>query len=124
MSLYWTIDSRQRTVHIVAEGDVSTVDVMAFFDAVEGAKALSYSKLLDGKGGRLAMTKDEMTALAVRIRAHHDQSAMAALAIVANGEQRHEAARLLGAAAGADRPVRVFDDVRSARRWIETRARR
>jgi hypothetical protein len=36
MALYWTIDSRRRTVDVVADGEVSMTDAMAFFDAVEG----------------------------------------------------------------------------------------
>ena len=37
MPLYWTIDSRKRTVDVVADGEVSMADAMAFFEAVEGA---------------------------------------------------------------------------------------
>ena len=43
MALYWTIDSRNRTVDLMADGEVSMADAMAFFDAVEGANALAYS---------------------------------------------------------------------------------
>jgi hypothetical protein len=39
MALYWTIDSRGRGIDVVADGEVSMADSMAFFDAVEGAKA-------------------------------------------------------------------------------------
>ena len=68
MALYWTIDSRKRTVDVVADGDVSMADAMAFFDAVEGANALSYSKLLDGTRARAAMTPDDVLSIIVRIR--------------------------------------------------------
>ena len=44
---------------------------------------------------------------------------MGALAVVATAEQAERIARLLGAAAVADRPMKVFDDVKQARRWIE-----
>jgi hypothetical protein len=52
MALYWTIDSRMRIVDVMADGDVSTADTMAFFDVVEGTNALHYSKLLDGTHAR------------------------------------------------------------------------
>ena len=47
MALYWTIDSRQRSVDVVADGDVTMADAMGFFDAVEGANALSASNILN-----------------------------------------------------------------------------
>jgi len=119
MAIYWTIDSRRRSVELMADGDVSMADAMAFFDAVEGANALSYSKLLDGTRARVAMTPDDVLSIVVRIRALHALGTMGALAVVATAEQAQRIARLLGAAAVADRPMKLFDDVKQARRWLE-----
>ena len=44
---------------------------------------------------------------------------MGALAIVATAEQTVVFARLLGALASAKRPIRVFENPRQARNWIE-----
>lgn len=118
MALYWTIDSRKRTVDLMAEGEVSMADAMAFFDAIEGANALSYSKLLDGTRARTVMTPDDALSIVVRIRGLHALGTMGALAVVATAEQAQRIARLLGAAAVADRPMKVFDDVKQARRWL------
>lgn len=106
MALYWTIDSRRHAVDVVADGEVSMTDAMAFFDAVEGANALPYSKLLDGTRACAAMTPDDVLSIIVRIRGLHVLGTMGALAVVATAEQ-------------ADRPMKVFDDVKQARRWIE-----
>ena len=119
MTLHWTIDSRRRTVEVVAEGDVSMADAMIFFDAVEGAEALTYSKLLDGTRARAAMTPDDLLSIIVRIRGLHALGTMGALAVVATAEQAQRIARLPGAAAVADRPMKVFEDVKLARRWLE-----
>ena len=119
MPIYWTIDSRKRTVDVVAEGEVSMADAMAFFDAVEGADALPYSKLLDGTRACAAMTPEDLLSIIVRIRGLHALGTMGALAVVATAEQAQRIARLLGAAAVADRPMKVFDDVKPARRWLE-----
>lgn len=124
MPLHWMIDSRLRTVEVTAEGDVTLAQAMAFFDAIEGAGALAYSKLLDGIRGRAAMTPDEVIAVAVRIRAQHGLSHMGALAIVVSPEQAEKFIRVIGAAAVADRPLKVFDDVRPARRWLMAQAPR
>ena len=44
---------------------------------------------------------------------------MGALAIVATPEQTMVFARLLGALASADWPIRLFNSPRQARNWIE-----
>ena len=119
MALHWTIDSRRRTVDVVADGDVTMADAMRFFDAVEGANALAYNKLLDGSRGQATMTPDDVLSIIVRIRGLHALGTMGALAVVATAELAQRIARLLGAAAVADRPMKVFDDVRQARRWLE-----
>ena len=124
MALYWTIDSRRRAIELVADGEVSMADAMAFFDAVEGAEALAYSKLLDGTRARPSMTPDDLLSIVVRIRALHALGTMGPLAVVATAEQAERIARLLGAAAVADRPMKVFEDVKQARRWLEAQPSR
>lgn len=124
MPLNWTIDSQARRVEIVAEGDVTMAEAMAFFEAVEGAGALPYDKLLDGARGTAAMAPEELMAIAARIRAQHGLSSVGALAVVATREQAQSLARLLGALAVADRPLKVFDEIRPARRWLDLQAAR
>lgn len=122
MPLYWAFDSNLRTVDVAAEGDVTLADALAFFDATETAATLAYKQLIDGSRGRAAMTAEELMTIVARIRSQHDMSAMGALAVVVTREQAHQFARLLGAAAVADRPLKVFDDLRSARRWLDAQA--
>lgn len=119
MPLQWTIDAQSRTVDVVARDLVTMPDVMAFLGAIEEAAALPYSMLFDGSEGRSEMTGEEMMAIVARIRGQHGLSVVGALAVVANREQAHQFARVLGAAAVADRPMKVFDDLKPARRWLE-----
>jgi hypothetical protein len=60
-----------------------------------------------------------MMALGARIRAYHAMGPMGALAIVAVSENTYGLARLFGALAAADRPIKIFRDLKAARRWIE-----
>jgi hypothetical protein len=124
MALNWTIDTDRHTVDIVAEGDVTVAEAMAFFDDIELKEALSYNKLLDGARGRADMTNDDLMAIAARVRSQHSVGVMGALAIVVTPEQAQRIARVLGAAAVADRPLKVFDEIRPARRWRDAQARR
>jgi hypothetical protein len=119
MPLYWTIDSKARLFTGVAEGNVSLNDAIDLLDAMAGAKAMTYRKLFDGRAATPSMSADELLSLCARIRSHHDQGMMGALALVATPEQTMAFARLLGALASARRPIKVFENPRQARNWIE-----
>jgi hypothetical protein len=119
MPLYWTIDSKARLFTGLAEGNVSLNDAIDLLDAMAGAKAMTYRKLFDGRAGIASMSPDELLSLCARIRSYHDQGMMGALAIIATPEQTVVFARLLGALASAKRPIKVFENPRQARNWIE-----
>ena len=59
MPLYWTIDSKARLFTGVAEGDVTISDAIDLLEAMEGAKAMSYRKLFDGRDAVPSMSPDE-----------------------------------------------------------------
>jgi hypothetical protein len=119
MPLYWTIDSKERLFTAVGEGDVAFADAMSLLEALAGARALSYRKLFDGRAVQAAMTGDELLAVCAKIRTYHDQGPIGAVAMVATAEQTAQFARLLGALASADRPMKVFTSVRQARNWLQ-----
>ena len=98
-------------------------DAVDLLDAMAGAKAMSYRKLFDGRAATPSMTSDELLSLCARIRSYHEQGMMGALALVGTAEQTMVFARLLGALASAKRPIKVFDNPRQARNWIEDQAK-
>lgn len=123
MPLYWIIDSRAEQVSAVAEGDVSFAEAMTFLRTLSGAKVTSYRKLFDGRAGTSSMSQQELLMICVEIRSHHGLGKVGALAIVSNPEQTEPFARVLGALALADRPMRLFDNPMRARNWLEAQAR-
>ena len=123
MPLYWTIDSRAELVSAVAEGDVTLADAMTFLRTLSGAKITHYRKLFDGRAGRSTMTAQELLMITAEIRSHHGLGKVGALAIIANPEQTEPFARVLGALALADRPMRLFDSPTRARKWLDAQAR-
>lgn len=108
MPLHWTIDSKARLFTGVGDGEVTLGDVMSLLEALAGSGALPYRKLFDGRAVRSAMTGDELLAVCAKIRTYHDQTPIGALAIVSTHEQSVRFARLLGALAAADRPIKVL----------------
>jgi hypothetical protein len=115
----WTIDHDQRMLTAVCQGDVTLHDLEEYLDAVVVAGSMPYRKLFDGTRGDSTMTDEEMMALGARIRAYHAVGPMGPLAIVVTTEHTHGLARLFGALAAADRPIKIFRDMRAARRWLE-----
>jgi hypothetical protein len=124
MPLYWTIDSKARLFTAVAEGEVSFTDAMDLLEALAGANALSYQKMFDGRQAAPTMTPDEVLLVCAKIRAYHESGTMGPLALIGTPEQTVVFARLLGALASADRPIKVFSTPRQARSWLASLDRR
>lgn len=119
MPITWTIDHNRRMLTAVCQGDVTLHDLEEYLDAVVVAGSMSYRKLFDGTRGDSKMIDEEMMALGARIRAYHTAGPMGPLAIVVVTEHTHGLARLFGALAAADRPIKIFRDIRAAQRWLE-----
>jgi hypothetical protein len=119
MPLHWIIDPRNRLITITAGSDVSYGNVTECRDALAGAKALGYRRLVDCAAPVSVMNTAELAALAVKVRELHGTGAMGAAALILNVESSAPGARLLGAIAAADRPLRLFKTKGHAKRWID-----
>jgi len=118
LPLFWTIESRTRTVTVIAAGCVRPDDFAACLQAIKGAGAIGYRKLFDGRGGAYDLSEHELAMTGAAFRGHHEQ-AVGALALVLTAEQTQKLARLLGILAVARRPMRIFSSELSARRWLQ-----
>jgi hypothetical protein len=119
MPLYWTIDSKDRLFTGVGQGEVTLTDAMSLLEGLAGAKALSYRKLFDGRAVLAAMDGEEILAVCAKIGAYHEKGPIGAVAMLGTPEQTMLFARLLGALASADRPMKVFTSPRQARIWLD-----
>ncbi len=121
MPLHWTLDSKQRLVIAIAEGDVTRAEVENYFAVMDGAGTLPYRKLFDCTRGETSMTSEDMLAIGVQIRVRHAAGVTpGALAIVVPPDKAELVSRVLGILATADRPMRVFAEIGPARRWIDS----
>ena len=119
MPLHWTIDTEQRLMIAVAEGDVTRAEVEDYLDAIVSAGALTYHKVFDASKGDTSMNADDLLPLGVRVRSFHALGTMGALAIVVPPGRGKRLHRAFGMLAVADRPMRIFDEAAPAYRWIE-----
>ena len=128
MGLHWFIDSRKRLIVVTAEGPVTRIDIDDLLDAVMGAKALGYRKLVDATAGKFAMSAIDLMAVGVRVRSLHAGSVGAVALVLPERLPRDDepedapslVARLLGILASAKRPFRLFKSVASAKHWLES----
>jgi len=128
VGLHWFIDSRKQLIVVTAEGPVTRIDIDDLLDAVTGAKALGYRKLVDATAGKFAMSAIDLMAVGVRVRSLHAGS-VGAVALVLPGRLPRDdepedapslVARLLGILASAKRPFRLFKSMASAKHWLES----
>jgi hypothetical protein len=119
MPVQWVIHSREQLVDITAEGTVTRADVDECLDAVVGAKALGYRKLVDCTAGVLAMNAEEILSIVVRVRELHKGAVIGAAALVLPKQSLEPISRLLGALAAANRSLRLFKSRSQAEQWIE-----
>lgn len=119
MPLQWTIDHDMNRVVATADGDVTRTEVEAFLDAIERENASTYCKLFDGAAGGTRMDTDDLLAICVRIRNSH-RNPVGPLAIVVPPEMPHLVPRVLGVLAAAQRPMRLFHNLKRAKRWINS----
>jgi len=69
------------------------------------------------------MSAQELLMVTAEIRSHHSLGKVGALAIIANPDQTEPFARVLGALALADRPMKLFDSPTRARNWLDAQPR-
>lgn len=118
MPLHWTIDSKERLLTVVAEGDISRAEFEAYLDVIDKAGLHTYRKLFDGARGETSMGSENILAMGVRMRTSHQTQAVGPLAVVVPEDKIAMVSRVLGMLAAANRPMRVFHEVGPAREWI------
>lgn len=122
MPLHWTVDSKERLVITIADGDITRDEAESYIAAVNGAGTHTYRKLFDGSRGDTRMTSEDMLALGVQIRKWQAAGGgkPGPMAVVVPPDKAELLSRVLDILATADRPMRVFSEIEPARRWIDS----
>lgn len=120
MPLHWTVQSQLKLVTAVADGEVSSADFDNFFKMIKGTNVGSWRQLYDARAARPALTFEDVHTLGVRIRAADAAQTVGPLAFVMPDPGWPQLGRLLGFLAAAKRPMRLFQDIQPARKWLMT----
>jgi hypothetical protein len=119
MPIHWTIDSQERLMTAVAEGEVRKDEGLAYLEAMSAARAGGYRRLFDGSRAQPLMDSAEIMELAARMRSIQQEGASGPLAVVMPANKYAQFARMLGVLSVPKRPMRFFASVTAARAWLD-----
>ena len=120
MPITWTISPAERLVTVKAEGPVTLKDVEDYLDAVVVKDAMPYRKLVDCTAMQPIASDGEMMQLGGRMRAYVATLEGGPLAfVVTRPDVLDYVKRYINLVMGATRPVKIFQTVDEARRWLD-----
>ena len=119
MPIYVTVYHLDRTIIGKTEGDVTLADIEGYLDDVVKAKGVSYRKIFDATSGTSRLTPDDVEILRAKLAEFTRTQNFGPFAVVTGGNREGRMANICQAASSADRPMRVFNDIHSARLWLD-----
>lgn len=120
MPLHWTVQSRLELITVVADGDVGRSDVEAYLAMVDRMNIAGWRKLFDARTARPVFTFQDVNEIGARFREADAVRVVGPLAFVMPETSSPELMRLLGFLAAAKRPMRLFNELAPAQKWITT----
>ena len=119
MPITWGVNHDNRIVSATGRGVLTKRDFDIYLDDLAAAATLSFGKIFHMAAGcRLQLSKDDLLAVGARIRGHEVHQLMGRVAVVAASDELYEEAEKFNSKVLADRPLRIFRDVASARAWL------
>jgi hypothetical protein len=118
MPIVWGVNHAARLVSAKAKGELGRTDFEEYLDGLAAAATLSYRKVLDMAGSRLALSNDDMSAIGARIRGHEAVGPMGSVAVIAGSDELYDQIRQLESVVDADRPLKIFRDADMAYAWL------
>ena len=120
MPIYVSVYHLDKTIIGKTEGDVTLADIDGYLSDIVKAKAVSYRKIFDATSGRSVLTAQDVETLRATLSDFTSKRRdVDPFAVVTGGERNERLANICLTATTADRPMRIFADVRSARRRLD-----
>ena len=120
MPITWTISHAERLVTVKADGPVTLQNAEEYLDAIVVNDAMPYRKLVDCTAMQPIASDEEMMQLGGRMRAYVATLEGGPLAFVATRPEVIDyVRRYINLVMGATRPVKIFETVDEARRWLD-----
>ena len=118
MPIVWGVNHAARLVSAKATGELARTDIEDYLDGLGAAATLSYRKVLDMAGSRLALSGEDMSAIGARIRGHEAMVAMGSVAVIAGSDELYDQIRQFESVVDAKRPLKIFRNAEMAYAWL------
>jgi hypothetical protein len=119
MPVHWTISHPSKLVVAVAKQDVTVADIEKYFAGVTAAGGMSYRKIFEITHTPSALSEENVRALGKRVVYYAQHGQVGPVAIVASTEESFVQAQLFASTASVSRPLMIFRELHSARRWLD-----
>jgi hypothetical protein len=119
MPIYVTVYHLDKTIIGKTEGDVTLADIERYLDDIVKARAVPYRKIFDATSGTSRLTPEDVDVLRTKLAEFTRTRSFGPFAVVTGGNREGRMANICQTASAADRPMRVFSDIHSARRWLD-----
>ena len=119
MPVHWTISHSSRLVIAVAKDDVKVQDIEQYFTAVTTEGAMAYRKIFEITATPMALSEQNLRALGQRVMLYAQHGQVGPLALVASSDESYAQAQAFAEAAKARRPLQIFRELHTARRWLD-----
>jgi hypothetical protein len=120
MPITWTISHAERMVTMKADGLITLKEAEDYLDALVVNDAMPYSKFVDCTTMEVTASDEEMMLLGARMRAYVATLEGGPLAfVVTKPDVLDYTRRYINLVGDAKRPVKIFDDIAAARRWLK-----
>jgi hypothetical protein len=118
MPIVWGVNHAARLVSAKATGELGRTEFEDYLDGLVAAATLSYRKVLDMAGSRLALSGEDMEAIGARIRGHEAIGPMGSVAVIAGSDDIYAQFTRFESVIDADRPLKIFRDAGMAYAWL------
>jgi hypothetical protein len=119
MPIYVTVYHLDKTIIGKTEGEVTLADIEGYLDDIVRAKAVKYRKIFDATSGTSVLSPQDVETLRATLADFtQNRRDVGPFAVITGGNREGRLANICQTATTADRPMRVFSDIHSARRWL------
>ena len=120
MPLRWKIAPLERMVVVIAEGEVTIDDLMAYFAALEKAGVAHYRKILDATRGENRLSEADREKLVAYSRSLGWRGTPGAMAVVTGASGKEDFVADVRSMLRTGRRMRAFTTIHEAREWLES----
>jgi hypothetical protein len=117
MPIFMEVSRIDRTVLIVAQGELSHDDIRKVTQDLIDANVATFGKIIDMFASKSNLSKEQVAEIAAMLRTGPGSEARGPAAYVINPD-RVDFAHSFAEASKSDRPIKLFTSLHEARRWV------